>query len=81
MPPMPQAPEFDGRRTAAWCLHAQQVFDGHALRPEQAQDPITQGLPVWRRGQGTLAPGPFERHGFDWAQALMQDAAHAVPGP
>ncbi|WP_265653489.1 hypothetical protein [Verminephrobacter aporrectodeae] len=34
---MPQAPEFDGRRTAAWCLHAQQVFDGHALRPEQAQ--------------------------------------------
>ncbi|MCW5255921.1 hypothetical protein D5038_06015 [Verminephrobacter aporrectodeae subsp. tuberculatae] len=37
MPPMPQAPEFDGRRTAAWCLHAQQVFDGHALRPEQAQ--------------------------------------------
>ncbi|MCW5220114.1 N-acetylglucosamine-6-phosphate deacetylase [Verminephrobacter aporrectodeae subsp. tuberculatae] len=72
--PMPsQAPDFDWRRTAAWCLHAQQVFDGHVLRPEQAvtvvhgriaavgavDDPVNQGLPVWR-GQGTLAPGLFD---------------------
>jgi imidazolonepropionase-like amidohydrolase len=64
---------LDWRNTAAWCLHAEQVFDGCALRADVAVTvvdgrvaalgpvgaAVNQGLPVWRV-PGTVVLGFFD---------------------
>ena len=72
MQPFQQA-DFDWRTTAAWCLLAPRVFDGHTLLADTAvtvvdgciaavgplNAAVNIGLPLWR-ATGTLVPGFFD---------------------